>query len=506
MDDRRKIWKIGCNQMFNSIKELRIICFFFFFLLKNYLCAFEISDYSPLKQTNAIKEYLEIIGASPDSSRNIDIAKYNADIVDKNPCLKELANDFYYRLSLKEAKSTQYLADRTKPLPSSVSLDETASSIGLEPGWLWKEALQVSKNDKNLAIQLIGICGHDDKYQMNGYPFILTDSQRKELSTHYKKRDSSFYIERNYREAIDSYNVPLSKVDLKRIRKDVEDYYFKSLELNNGIVCPAGRAEMFYPQALGVDIPTSLKEKIAKFQAPTKGPSYLPAKAYHIMGSAYTSCFLLQKGVPEAITRELVLTAVNGYRGTTMCGDLKTKRISIDPKLDPNEIVSILESIRIKSKSCEEGKNKNLCTQIINIMGERAFFDNAISSDQFKRKILKMVSKEDASVAFFNSINSLFALKCNGLQITNALRSFLEKRALWNDFKCPSEMNSTRCENMRKLISTWAIDFAWSEQQHLTGFNFAKENCPQLPAGTTIEQRACEALKSKNANSIKSVK
>lgn len=492
--------------MFNSIKKLRIIYFYLFFLLNNYLFASEISNYPPLKQANAIKEYLEIIGASPDRSHNIDIAKYNAEIVDKNPCLKELATNFYYRLSLKGAKSTQYLADRAKPLPSNVSLDETALSIGLEPGWLWKEALEISSNDKNLAIQLIGICGHDDKYQMNGYSFTLTDSQRKELSTHYKKRDSSFYIERNYREAIDSYNVPLSKAELKRIRENVEDFYVKSLELNNGIVCPAGRDEMFYPQSLGVDTSTDLKEKIAKFQAPSKGPSYLPAKAYHIMGSAYTSCFLLQKGVPEEITKELVLTAVNGYRGTTMCGDLKSKRISIDPKLDPDEIVSILESIRTKRKNCEEGKNKNLCTQIINIMGERAFFDKAISSDQFKRKILKIVSKEDVSVAFFDSINSLFALKCNGLQITNALRSFLEKRALWNNYKCPSEMNTIRCENMRKLISTWAIDFEWSEQQHLIGFNFAKENCPQLPAGTTIEQRACEVLKNKNANSIKSVK
>lgn len=482
----------------------KIIFFISFLLLLKTFATNEkvITDYSPLKQLKATKDYLSIIGLNPDRSKNSDIRDYNTQLVKDNPCLNQLASEFYYSMELEEAKSLRYLENYKKVQKKNVSLDETVISVGQSPGWLWRKALKFSNGDKNLAMQLIGLCGHDDKYQMNGYYFPISDLQKKQLSEQWQKKDLSLYIENIYQIYINGFTSPPTEVEKRSMKARAEEDLKAGLSFKMGIMCPSGRDLMFYPQSLSIqaDISPELKNKIIKYQAPTKGAKYLPAKTYHIMGAAYTSCLMLQRGVPEVIVKPMVLTAINGYRGTTLCQEIRNRKDKIPKNFDLITAFEITDKLRKNGGACQSKQDKELCDLIIQAVGFEIIRDKKdVSPEILKLKLQRMIAKFDATEMFFKSYESYFALRCNGNQITSSLRNFLEKNSLWNKENCPKGLSIERCNNARQIMSEWAIDFEWSEQLHLAGFNFAKDNCPQIPTSTYVEDKACESLKSRSA-------
>lgn len=122
------------------------------------------------------------------------------------------------------------------------------------PGWLWKLALKHAAQNPAIAIELIGICGHDDVHY-----HTLTNGQGT----------STFS-------------------------------------------CPMRGMTLFYTaQALGkdVDLDENTKNRIASIQAPQMGIGVLPSKTYHFYGGALFSCLMKEQGLSDkeiAATNSLV--------------------------------------------------------------------------------------------------------------------------------------------------------------------------------------------------------
>lgn len=128
------------------------------------------------------------------------------------------------------------------------TLDEAAGKgifSGIKPGWLWKLAVKHAKNDRKRAIEIIGLCGHDDAHfdQIRGY-----DGKRE-------------------------------------------------------FDCPNMYNSLFYlPKSLGdeVDLSENFKLKIAQVQAPNMGMQALPSKVYHYYGGALFACLMKDQGLSNS--------------------------------------------------------------------------------------------------------------------------------------------------------------------------------------------------------------
>ena len=48
------------------------------------------------------------------------------------------------------------------------------------------------------------------------------------------------------------------------------------------------------------------------------------------------------------------------------------------------------------------------------------------------------------------------------------------------------------------MMATWAIDFDWSEAQHLAGLDFAYDNCTEGSSAEDLVAKACAAIEQKD--------
>jgi len=71
--------------------------------------------------------------------------------------------------------------DPNLPLEGRPHLKSRSTDYGLEPGWLWKDALRLAGGDPNEALFLIGALGNDD-YQNQIFVKNFVNSADEELS------------------------------------------------------------------------------------------------------------------------------------------------------------------------------------------------------------------------------------------------------------------------------------------------------------------------------------
>ena len=282
---------------------------------------------------SGLEKYLEIINAQAYRSdgdvggSNKGLGQYHQQTLTANPCFASLAENFYSEIS---KMSTEVTADH--PLRGRPTLAEEAGSgrfANLEPGWLMEKALQATNGDANLAIEMIGLCGHDDVAQYgnssNSFNYGSLISQEKP-SLQLINQALDFEIEngedflRRMREHLPADMVHQREEHLAKLKE------FK-VGVNNGTIevqqnpkrnirCPQNNSAFYSAKALGseVDLSEEQKRRIEVIQAPTKGRGHLPAKNYHFMGAAYMACKLVQQGVSPGTATLVQKTAAWAYR------------------------------------------------------------------------------------------------------------------------------------------------------------------------------------------------
>lgn len=446
------------------------------------------------------------------SMRNAGIVKSNQ-ILLSNSCFAEKAKSFYAKVSKINSSA------RERPWLGEVAGKGNFSN--LKPGWLWKLALEETHGDKNLALSLIGLCGHDDKHQSNlssvapsslVYTITLTESEKGEFKTSLVNCQADLL---NLKKNGDTDSPEYKKLDkyINHIFNVIGDRY----DLTGAINCPNWTSPMYAAGSLGenVDLQPEIKEQIQKYQENDLmfGNKRLPSKYYHIMGGAQQACTLIQDGMTPKNALMVQSMASAAYRATRLCMTLSADEKFFSEWSNDLENLTIEKLKEIKDpKLIERFRNVGFNLNVLNSLPNR---DLELKLEALKSYIIASQSlhhwnpnKNELSSAkgeyskqfgeqgekLFDQISSgkgfdfqYSALKAAaGLKDQNSpekdcilnlvLMQFSPsyKQALKCDLKTP------RCAAAGAKLDSWNADMTWTTQSHRKGAEFAAKACSKL--------------------------
>lgn len=488
-----------------------------------------------------LTEYLRIV--KPDAygsdravgSSNAGLNSVNSEAF-SNQCFARVAKNFYSDIasvirrsnrvtrvpSGKESFSSNDLVNYGESLPDrrrSTILEVAGESNNsdLQPGWVWNLALKNSGGNRNLAMKLIGVCGHDDVGQ--GY-YAIKDSSPEALEIVKKEVASQKQIRASY--IADMKKSRGEELKYLRLMVSGIDANIASLEkkktLERQLRCPPQNSEFYVPKSLSAeaDIPKALKNELVAVQG--QGRAFMPAKYYHVYGSASVVCTLIERGVKPALAVRLQTTAASIYRGIRIC---EATKLSLTKY---SELEGLFKAAKGKfGKTFEEwlvGVNKKCSTLDF---GKNSYCDETrtyvdldsggrLTDAQMASKLRKKIERSDAAFLrenWYAGGNELFGYKmpCRNARRDGPKDLMNPTGDFWGRTKHPKTWSEERYRNATRVLRTWDLDFEWTEAQHKAGSQFAAKNCHESKASDrTALARMCSADKTtKPALSKKSV-
>lgn len=419
-----------------------------------------ILKYVPGNASQALETYLEV--TRPD--------KYNSDgsVGGGNKGIISYFKDVYSSptpaakcLNLKAQLFYKFIDNRDRlraspnsgPLQGRPSLQTRVEQSELEPGWVWKKAMQLTNNDPNEAMMIIGLCGHDD-----------TGGREQGINRQNIDHEEKSRLNKKFGKSILWENNEISK-----------------------FVCPDQNSLFYFPGSLNkkADISENLKKKIASVQAPNKGASVIPAKYYHVYGGAFMACKMIQDGVSKSAAKDYPQKFVSVYRRARMCSEAQIMKKRAD-------LVNSKFQIALQEAAMNEKNQMNVVSYLESLdpadclglfSGERrsiaANICGRIRDD--KKYAEKFIDRSFAGKMYFEQQN---CPSSQSGQLTDAMRAFSAGPQnafdFNNEFNC-SNIPSSTCESSKKVLDTWRVDFEWTMEQQNAGARFAAENCKPKP-------------------------
>ena len=301
---------------------------------------------------SVFNDYLEVVGLDQYSDpgavggSNEGLVNHYTKLAETDSALKAKAANFY--ADIKKIDEPQ--GDNA----SRPTISDTSTKVGREPGWVWTLALKHSGGDPNLAMRLIGMCGHDDLSYLALERPLTTSERKKQLQDLLESRrfeiENEKSIYRTIQEQIKSGNVKGDelaqlledqKASLQRMNEAKAELAQTNLEqVDKTItenVCPPQASVFYYPQSLGkdVDLSSQMKERIKTTQH-----DKVPAKYYHVYGSAAVSCELIERGHDPRLVSVVEQLAAWSYRTIRMNKDV----CSADAKIGVTGDAAVLMS------------------------------------------------------------------------------------------------------------------------------------------------------------------
>ena len=439
----------------------------------------------PEKQRNGIETYLQLIGVQTSSIDNVGFNNYSSSLLTKNICFQKMAAQFYNEI--RQEDLTRILLKKNPALLLRPSLQHQNSLLDLDDGWLWKKAMKIAQGNSTLAVHLIGVCGHDEYWQIKNPIFLNTPLTNENINSW----DDEF-IHQNFEKTWKQLSFFEQKLlPIQQLQRMIKFYQLSQNE-KKSMLCPTANSSMYYSKALDVDMDISfqLKQKILQIQAPN-APNYaLAAKNYHILGSAFASCQLIKANIPHWIAERMVKGAANAYRAGNLCRVLtnpinskiaeKTfeefRKDIRQIQLQPSICYPILPNGRILFSKHKESWSNSACFAVFSLPQEW-IIEKSISDELLHTYFDRIVANKDildmfSKTSYFQDANS-----CLGDQLNEGLKNFLESSALLKTEDCPQVLSKERCEKAIKRIKTYLVDFEWTTTQHLLGLEFAKKYC-----------------------------
>lgn len=488
-----------------------------------------------------LKDYSEALGLERYSSDSA-VGAFNAGVgafftrqyKDKrNSCVRDAAQKFYQDVGayLKERNpckgENEKYRRRDAPPPGSISygctsddrakLTEVAGEgrfDNQEPGWVWKLALKNANGDPNAALLLIGMCGHDDTNQ-GAYvaldksaegqdrAYLAIDDYRSKIKRiqaqidelRAKKSDNS---EDSYRISDLQYDLSETKIALEQIKRDGG----QTVELN----CPMSNTGYFAARSLdeSADIPKDLKNELHEAFS-GDGATKTASKYYHVYGSAFMACQLVQNGVSPSNAALIQQQAARVYRGIRMCQETQTKeKQSAERKIfeqtlsvkynskDPLTIAKKIIASREVMEGCDKIEPPREC-RYLNMLGLPTF--NMGSNAQFKLQDSDIQAKVNGAMKSMDAAELYKSWYLGGGKIAGQQLPCSDIRVLGpNDLKNPTESffgrlskpsdwTDERYQAATKKLSTWDADFKWTIAEHKAGADFAGKVCKKRAPG-----------------------
>jgi hypothetical protein len=420
----------------------------------------------------ALARYFEMVnpqaydGDGGVGSANRGLKGYFAGYLKKNQCYRNRVVDFYSEVS---GVVNSVKPDAYKPSLGS-SLAE-ASKGKLKPGWLYQLALKHSGNDPALALNLIGMCGHDD--YGDHFNFKVSTSRIGPLLTSEIERlqERKVSVEAELRKrSLPSWAREDYVARLATIRAQIEQARARTGTASVNVSCPSASSVFFYPESLGagVDIPADLRRDVVRIQRPRDlDASSIPAKHYHVLAGAMMACQLVREGMSPLLAEQVERQSARIYRGVRLCQVINGYRRDA-------------EKPRTKS-----GAEANL---------------SASDLERIESGNTKIRDAGELYSRWYTGGKTIAGkqIPCLDLRIGGPM-DLLAKSPGDPDYKGfnilapdkPSGWSNARYDAAKARLATWMIDSRWTETQHAVGAKFAGRNCRKAPANQTLEDVAC---------------
>lgn len=445
----------------------------------------------------------------------------------KTRCFRSKAIDFYQDVATKLKHSNSVnSACEAGPVQKAIGIDygceatrpglasSTTDNPALENGWVWKLALKHSKGNSFAAMQLIGMCGHDDYHQTE---FMYEDNSEK-ANISLKESVASLKLKLKT-ELVDltkqrdgdkkSVNDPEELQKILKVRDKYLDAIIK-LETNGPqrmLNCPSAGSPFFTPRSLdaSADITQELKKKIEAVQNPDRSKK-INAKYYHVYGAAFSSCFLIANGFAPEKAIIVQKQVARLYRAEGICEysknlaeksallEQKIEKAAAQKKMTLNEFIYTEIKKTDHDKGCSRSADPQICKTVRDIFGhETTLFkkDPAAAKDRLDEK-LKKIDAARLYNSWYVGGNTFGAhLLCTDIRIggpkdlldVNHSVSFIGAR--------PAGWTPERYDAAAKQLATWDVDFEWTIAQHEAGALFAAKNCKKENQAEGVFENIC---------------
>lgn len=220
-----------------------------------------------------------------------------------SPSARGLLHDFYSDIEEIDRKRDS----QPMSLTDEAGLGRNAD---LKPGWLWEKAMAAAGGNPNLAMRLVGYCGHEGGAFVTPYAPSHEESQKfyaKWMTGQARKiaeLDSELSAlkttSREWRAVNDYKNQLQAELNTTNLSKFMETDYDRA-------PCPTRTvSSMFIAKSFGPDIPEILKWWVMFNRAPADRPVFdhasddapkgLEAKTYHVFAGAHLACEMIAAG------------------------------------------------------------------------------------------------------------------------------------------------------------------------------------------------------------------
>lgn len=416
------------------------------------------------------QKYLEIV--KPEAYASGEVEKANPGLVEyihghlsghDRECLRAAHTRFYKDIAVTVKNSRKaFIAKHGKPAnfkhfdedssrldnASRPDLDDEAGkgqSENLEPGWLWNLALKHSKGDKNVALFLIGSCGHDDHAN------------------------------------------------------------FATAE----VLCPGRNSSTYLAKSLGadVDIPRSLKEKVRRVQGPGRSTP-IAAKNYHIVAGAFNTCELIRAGVDADVAQRIEVLGSRTYRSLAVCRTARgiTKKESSFAELyrsaknmkagEPVDVAKMREELLASAETMKCDYHTDMKKPMARMVcsfaklrdendSPRAMkdrmkysFARADAAELYNRWYFGGGKTPEISIPFTSkTLLKSYDVPCTDIRKGGPLDLLKGSSTALGLWEKPWGWTTERYQNALNHLATWELDFEWTQAQHEVGAAFAKKQC-----------------------------
>jgi len=489
---------------------------------------------------NGLTEYLNVIqpqAYDSDSSAggsNEGIVSYFNSKFSKNQCFQKSAIEFYKEVAATLNKNNACEMDTENREKQSVSYNDYGCSnkrptlrdqVGqgskshLDEGWLMRLALKHGKGSPEAAFELIGMCGHDDTAQGQFIYFDTSDagqaqnqailSELKQQKKMIKDELKNLYKNPNYDKKIAATLTDQASIVSNEIKALTK--LAGSREQNS---CPPGESDFYLPGSLSskADISSELKQKIIKIQDNGSQNSILPAKHYHVYGSALLGCKMAQQGMNPETAVVVQKQAARFYRGLRMCNasrgllenqsefkkslqvknfdnsrEVETKILQIWEQKLKGELncggMSRTKFLKILTIGTKKPNDANF--QKCSVLIDTGIVDLSIDEKEFAiKKINTAISRFDVAKLYddwYVGGNSIAGVKvpCTDHRNKGPKDLMDSNQGLMGKIFKPSGWSQERYELASKRLATWDVDFEWTIAQHAAGSQFGAKACSE---------------------------
>lgn len=449
-------------------------------------------------------------GSKQVGAQNVGLARFFEEKIDQSDsrCFAGLVYRFY-----------QDQGNELRRVTDGNSNLDTVSQQGL----VWKKAFKLAGGDANLALALIGVCGHDDMVES----------------------DLSYCVDRE-----DAKLVSWADPKACALSKTLSKEGLFALHFD----CPGTGTKFHTPGGLGgtsalpvVGIPDETKKRIAAMEG--GDIALLPHKYYHVYASAYLTCQMIGDGIPIAEAENMERATAMLYRSVRICSNAQKNIENFNKMLPALGLAPIdaTNSERLKAQWAEindQGIDKithylsshpaalsslglesiaNLSEESVKTDKIKAYIGFVLAGHMTKNfgnldlnkiktktadqtaelnvlKNLKDKIEDSDGVQFMMKVASMSSQAADDFQkiipcMRNSLANYWFKSELKSEFDCKGQSG---CAAAKAKLRSYEGDFYQTESYHRLGEQFASKACKPSKASEgskVFTDRACAALK-----------